>query len=133
MKYARLKTTNGTGTIMRYFDLAEGQEAKANNFYEVVGGVAKIVNEGSTPTGNIVGFSHGGDKLIKGKIFLDINPAVVYVAKVDEAGSLPKVNDVIDGFKKVIDVHEHDLTFEFVVGGAGATAIPNPENDDANV
>lgn len=130
MKYARLKTTNGTGTIMRYFDLAEGQKAEANNFYEVVGGVAKKLADGTKPTGNIIGFSHGGDKLVKGKIFLDINPAVVYVAQVENAEALPTVNTVIDGYKKVIDVHTHDLTYEFVIGDAGATAVPNPEYDN---
>lgn len=126
MKYARLKTINGTGTIMRYFDLADGELAIENNFYEVIEGKAKAIADGATPTGNIIGFSHGGDKLVKGKIFLDINPAVVYIAKVETAEELPVVNDAIDGFKKVIDVHEHDLSYEFVIGGAGAVAMPDP-------
>lgn len=115
MKYARLKSIDGSGTIMRYFDLAEGELAKENDFYEIVSGKAKKIAEGSKPTGTILGFSHGGDKLVKGKILLDINPAIVYRALIENAEALPIVGDVVDGFKKVIDVHEHDLTYEFVV------------------
>ena len=130
MKYARLKTINGTGTIMRYFTLAEEETAESNVFYEVLNGKAQKIADGVTPTGNIIGFSHGGDKLIKGEIFLDVNPAVVYVAKVETAENLPAVNDVIDGYKKVIDVHENDFTYEFVIGGEGATAMPNPSHSE---
>ena len=126
MKYARLKSTNGSGTIMRYFDLADNELAIDNYFYEVVDGKAKKIEDGTTPTGNIIGFSHGGDKLIKRKILLDINPAIVYSALVENAGELPTVGTIIDGFKKVIDVHEHDLSYEFVIGSTGAVAMPDP-------
>ena len=113
MNYKRSKSIDGSGTIMRYFDLADGQEAKTNVFYEIVGGKAQEVMEGSTPTGKIVGFSHGGDKLVERKILLDVNPAIVYIAS--EVDSLPNVGDLIDGFKKVLAVDGEAMTYEFTL------------------
>lgn len=121
MNYKRLKSTNGSGTIMRYFDLADAQEAKTNVFYEILNGKAKEIADSATPTGTIIGFSHGGDKLVEGKILLDVNPAIVYIAS--EVSELPTVGTVIDGFKKVLAVDAEASTYEFVIGGAGATAM----------
>ena len=115
MNYKRLKSIDGSGTIMRYFDLAEGQEAKANVFYEIVSGKAKEIAEGATPTGAVIGFSHGGDKLVKDEILLDVNPAIVYVATVANAEALPTVGTKVNGFKKVLAVDEETLTYEFVI------------------
>ena len=130
MNYKRLKSTNGSGTIMRYFDLADGQEAKTNVFYEIVDGKAEEIADGSTPTGTIIGFSHGGDKLVEGKILLDVNPAIVYIAS--DVEELPTVGAVIDGFKKVLAVDAEASTYEFVIGGAGATATVNAQESDEN-
>ena len=115
MDYRRYKSIDGSGTIMRYFDLAEGQEAKANVFYEIISGKAKEVAEGATPTGTIIGFSHGGDKLVEGKLLLDVNPAIVYLATVENKEALPTVGAVLNGFKKVLAVDEETLTYEFVI------------------
>lgn len=128
MNYKRFKSTNGSGTIMRYFDLADGQEAKTNVFYEIVEGKAKEIADGSTPTGTIIGFSHGGDKLVEGKLLLDVNPAIVYIAS--NVAEMPAVGEVIDGFKTVLAVNAEASTYEFVIGGAGATAMPDPSHSE---
>ena len=117
MNYKRLKSIDGSGTIMRYFDLAEGQEAKTNVFYEIVSGKAKEIAEGSTPTGKIIGFSHGGDKLVEGKLLLDVNPAIVYIAS--DVEDLPTVGTVLNGFKKVLAVDAEASTYEFVIDVEG--------------
>jgi len=107
MKFQRLKTTNGTGTIMRYFELGENVEAEANKFYEIVGNKAILINTPAGPNpGNLIGFSHGGDKLAKGLILLDVNPAVLYMCILGDGDTdRPNIGDTVFGFLKVIDTH----------------------------
>jgi len=104
MRYRRLKTKESTGTpILRYYKLAEGEEAIENAFYEIKNNVASKVN--GTPTGKLIGFSHGGDKLAKGLIFLDINDFVVYMGILEDGDEKPNIGDVVNGYQKVIDTH----------------------------
>lgn len=104
MKYQRLKSIDGSGTIMRYYKFT-GDEAYTNAFYGVTDGVAeKIV--GTVGDGvQIIGFSHGGNNLAKGLILLDINPAIVYAAFLGEGEDRPDIGDVVNGYQKVIDTH----------------------------
>jgi hypothetical protein len=108
MKYQRLKSIDGSGTIMRYYELAESEDvAYANAFYGITGNkAAKIsgnVNEGDY---ELIGFSHGGGNLASGLIFLDINPSVVYMGILEEADSgRPNIGEVVNGYQKVIDTH----------------------------
>jgi len=107
MKYQRLKSIAGDGTIMRYYKLAAGEPAVANVFYGVNenGEVEKIegtVGEGVT----LIGFSHGGDRLAKGLIFLDINPAIVYMGILGEGeDDRPEIGEIVNGYQRVIDTH----------------------------
>lgn len=104
MKYQRLKSIDGSGTIMRYYKFT-GDEAYANAFYGVTDGVAAKI-EGTVGDGvQIIGFSHGGNNLAKGLLFLDINPAIVYAAFVGEGEDRPDIGDVVNGYQKVIDTH----------------------------
>ena len=106
MKYRRLKTIAGDGTIMRYYELADEAEALCNVFYGVTDNkVSKI--EGAVGEGvKLIGFSHGGDNLAKGLIFLDINPAVVYMGIFEDGeDTRPEIGDVVNGYQRVIDTH----------------------------
>lgn len=104
MKYKRLKTLESTGTpILRYYKLAAGEQALANTFYEIKDNVASRVV--GTPTGKLIGFSHGGNALAKGLIFLDINHFVVYMGILEEGDTKPNIGDVVNGYQKVIDTH----------------------------
>ncbi len=104
MKYQRLKSIDGSGTIMRYYKFT-GDEAYANAFYGVTDGVAEKI-EGTVGDGvQIIGFSHGGNNLAKGLLFLDINPAIVYAAFLGEGEDRPDIGDVVNGYQKVIDTH----------------------------
>jgi len=105
MKYRRLKSIAGDGTITRYFYLDESEEALANCFYGVKesGLVERI--EGTASGYTIIGFSHGGDKLVKGQILLDVNPAIEYMGILGEAEDRPIVGEVVNGYQKVIATH----------------------------
>jgi hypothetical protein len=103
MKYQRLKSIDGSGTIMRYYELADGQEAYTNVFYEVASN--KCAKISGTPTGELIGFSHGGDRLAKGLMLLDINPGVVYMGILEDGDERPNIGDLVNGYQKVIDTH----------------------------
>ena len=104
MKYQRLKSIDGSGTIMRYYELAEGQTAYTNVFYEVASNKCSKVS--GTPTGELIGFSHGGDRLVNGCMLLDINPAVVYMGILEEEDTdRPNIGELVNGYQKVIDTH----------------------------
>lgn len=104
MKYIRLKSNESTGTpILRYYKMAAGEEAFTNAFYEIKNNVASKVS--GTPTGKLIGFSHGGDRLAKGLIFLDINTFVVYMGILEDGDTKPNIGDVVNGYQKVIDTH----------------------------
>lgn len=104
MKYQKLKSIDGSGTIMRYYELAEGQTAYTNCFYEVASN--KCSKLSGTPTGKLIGFSHGGDRLAKNLMLLDVNPAVVYMGILEEADTgRPNIGEIVNGYQKVIDTH----------------------------
>lgn len=104
MKYQRLKSIDGSGTIMRYYELAD-DVAYANAFYKIANGEAtKIV--GTVSGAALIGFSHGGNNLAEGLIFLDINPSVVYMGILgDEDTGRPAIGELVNGFQRVIDTH----------------------------
>jgi hypothetical protein len=106
MKYRRLKTLDSNGhPTLRYYDLASDAEAFANAFYGLTEGKASKI-EGEVGEGvTVIGFSHGGDNLVAGKILLDINDTVVYMAILGEGDDRPKIGEVVNGFQKVIDTH----------------------------
>lgn len=104
MKYRRLKTIAGDGTIMRYYDLKDAQEALCNCFYGIKNSEAEKI-EGEATGFELIGFSHGGDNLVKGKIFLDINPAVEYMAILGEGEDRPEIGEVVNGYQKVVATH----------------------------
>ena len=104
MKYQRLKSIDGSGTIMRYYKLGD-DIAYCDAFYGVTDGVAEKI-EGTVGEGvQIIGFSHGGNNLAEGLLFLDINPAIVYAAFLGEGEDRPDIGDVVNGYQKVIDTH----------------------------
>lgn len=104
MKYQRLKSIDGSGTIMRYYELAD-DVAYANAFYKIANGEAtKIV--GTVDGAALIGFSHGGNNLAEGLIFLDINPNVVYMGILgEEDEGRPAIGELVNGFQRVIDTH----------------------------
>lgn len=104
VKYQRLKSIDGSGTIMRYYELAEGEEAYTNAFYGITDGKAKKL-EGALDGEVLVGFSHGGNALVDGMILLDINPAIVYLCALGEGDTPPAIGDLINGYLRVIDTH----------------------------
>lgn len=104
MKYRRLKSIAGDGTIMRYFKLDDGEEALTNVFYGIKDGAAERI-EGTASGYGLIGFSHGGDKLNKGDILLDVNPAIEYMAILGEGDDRPAIGDVVNGYQKVIAIH----------------------------
>ena len=117
MKYQRLKSIDGSGTIMRYYKIEE--PALCNAFYGVTDGVATKIDGAVGEGVQIIGFSHGGDNLAKGLVFLDINPAIVYMGILeDDEDNRPNIGDVVNGYQSVIDTH-YD-------GDAGV----NGKNDD---
>lgn len=104
MKYQRLKSIDGSGTIMRYYELAEGQVAYTNCFYDITSNKCSKVS--GTPTGELIGFSHGGDRLVSGCMLLDINPAVVYMGILEDGDDdRPNIGEIVNGYQKVIDTH----------------------------
>ena len=104
MKYQRLKSIDGSGTIMRYYELAD-DVAYTNAFYKIANGKAtKIV--GTVSGAALIGFSHGGNNLAEGLIFLDINPSVVYMGILgEEDEGRPAIGELVNGFQRVIDTH----------------------------
>lgn len=104
MKYRRLKTLDSTGVpILRYYEL-EDTVAYANAFYEIADNKATKIT--GTPTGDLIGFSHGGNNLAKGLIFLDINPTVVYMGILGEEDTdRPDIGAIVNGYQRVIDTH----------------------------
>lgn len=104
MKYQRLKSIDGSGTIMRYYDV--NGEALCNCFYGVKDNKASKIVGAVGADVELIGFSHGGDNLAKGLLFLDINPAIVYmgILEEDDAGR-PNIGEVVNGYQKVIDTH----------------------------
>lgn len=104
MKYQRLKSIDGSGTIMRYYELAD-DVAYANAFYGIADGKASKI-EGTASGFGLIGFSHGGNNLAEGLIFLDINPNVVYMGILgEEDEGRPAIGEVVNGYQKVIDTH----------------------------
>ena len=104
MKYQRLKSIDGSGTIMRYYELAD-DTAYANAFYGIADGKASKI-EGTASGFGLIGFSHGGNNLAEGLIFLDINPSIVYMGILgDEDEGRPAIGEVVNGYQKVIDTH----------------------------
>lgn len=106
-EYRRLKSIDGSGTIMRYYELKDDL-AYTNCFYEIKDGKAEKI-EGAA-SGNLIGFSHGGNALAKGLIFLDINPSVVYMGILEDDEEGPAIGDIVNGYQKVIDTHYDDDT-----------------------
>ena len=105
MKYQRLKSIDGSGTIMRYYPLAEDEIAYANAFYGITSNAASKI-EGTVGEGvELIGFSHGGNRLARGLIFLDINPSIEYMAILGEGEDRPNIGDVVNGYQKVVDTH----------------------------
>lgn len=113
MKYRRLKTTNSTGVpILRYYKLADGQLAYANAFYYLKDGEATKIEGTVSKNAQIIGFSHGGDRLAKGLIFLDTNETVLYMAILGEGEGRPKIGEVVNGYQKVVDTHYEEESAE---------------------
>ena len=117
MKYRRLKSIDGSGTIMRYYNLKAKEEALTNCFYGIADDVAERI-EGTAEGYGLIGFSHGGDNLSKGQIFLDINPSVEYMAILGEADDRPEIGDVVNGYQKVVAIH-YDGDNDYVPGEEG--------------
>lgn len=104
VKYQRLKSIDGSGTIMRYYELVDGEDAYTNAFYAIKNGKAtKIVGEVSGA--GLIGFSHGGNALAEGLILLDINPAVAYLCALADGDTKPNIGDLVNGYLRVIDTH----------------------------
>lgn len=107
VKYQRLKSIDGSGTIMRYYELKDGEEAYTNAFYGIKDGKAsKIVGEVSGA--GLIGFSHGGNALAEGLILLDVNPAIAYLCALGEGDDKPDIGDLVNGYLRVIDTHYDD-------------------------
>ena len=104
MNYRRLKSIAGDGTITRYYDLVADEEALCNAFYGIKDGKAERI-EGTAEGYGLIGFSHGGDNVVKGKILLDINPAIEYMGILGEGEDRPKIGDVVNGYQKVVATH----------------------------
>ena len=106
MKYQRLKSIDGSGTIMRYYELDNSQSVAYNNaFYGITSGKAKKLN-GAVTNEELIGFSHGGGNLAEGLVFLDVNPNVVYMGILEEADTgRPAIGNIVFGYQKVIDTH----------------------------
>lgn len=104
LKYQRLKSIDGSGTIMRYYELPEGEDAYTNCFYGIKSGKAAKL-EGDLDGEVLVGFSHGGNALVDGMVLLDINPSVVYLCALGEDDTPPAIGDLINGYLRVIDTH----------------------------
>lgn len=105
MKYRRLKSLDGTGSITRYYKLAEGELGYCNCFYEVDNnGEAKKIS-GTPTTGNIIGFSHGGNSFAKGLILLDIGETPLYMGILAEGETQPAITNLVNGYQEVVDVH----------------------------
>lgn len=104
MKYQRLKSIDGSGTIMRYYEV--NGTAFANAFYGIKDNKAtKIVGAVGADV-ELIGFSHGGNNLAKGLLFLDINPSIVYMGILEEGDAgRPNIGEVVNGYQKVIDTH----------------------------
>lgn len=108
MRYNKLKSIDGSDSVTKYYKLDTDEEALANVFYGVKDGVAERI-EGTASGYDIIGFSHGGDKVVKGKILLDINPQIAYIVKLGENESRPEVGEVVNGYQRVIAVnYEND-------------------------
>lgn len=107
MKYRRLKSIDGSGTIMRYYELDDGEAAVyANAFYGVEDGKATKLDGAVGEGVELIGFSHGGGNLAEGLLFLDINPAIVYMGILEDADEgRPEIGNVVFGYQKVIDTH----------------------------
>jgi len=107
MKYQRLKSIDGSGTIMRYYELADSEDvAYANAFYGVTDNKAAKLDGAVGETVELIGFSHGGGNLAEGLLFLDVNPSVVYMGILEEADTgRPEIGNVVFGYQKVIDTH----------------------------
>lgn len=106
MKYQRLKSIDGSGTIMRYYELDTTEAAAyANAFYGITDGKAKKLS-GALDAETLVGFSHGGGNLVEGCVLLDINPSVVYMGILEEADEgRPAIGEIVFGYQRVIDTH----------------------------
>ena len=104
MKYQRLKSTDGTGSIIRYYKLTD-DVAYCNAFYKIVDGEATKIS-GSGEGAALIGFSHGGNNLAKGLIFLDIGETPVYMGIFEEGeDTRPEIGDLVNGYQRVIDTH----------------------------
>lgn len=102
-EYRRLKSIDGSGTIMRYYNLKD-DVAYTNCFYGITGNEAEKI-EGSGASYDLIGFSHGGNALVEGKLLLDINPAIVYMGILEEGETGPDIGDLVNGYQRVIDTH----------------------------
>lgn len=107
MKYQRLKSIDGSGTITRYYTLDSDQAAAyANAFYGVASNQKVQKLEGTASGMTLIGFSHGGANLVEGCVLLDINPNVVYMGILeDEDAGRPAIGDIVFGYQRVIDTH----------------------------
>lgn len=124
-EYRRLKSIDGSGTIMRYYDL-EDDEAYTNCFYKIASDKATKLS-GSGAGADLIGFSHGGNAFIAGKILLDINPGVEYMAILDEEDDRPTIGELVNGYQRVTGIH-YDGDAGYVPGeeGAGVEVLDNP-------
>ncbi len=103
MKYRRLKTVADHSFVLRYYKLKDAV-AYTNAIYEIDdNGEATKVS--GTPTGKLIGFSHGGNNLAKGMILLDVNGQAVYMGLLEEGDTQPAIGDLVNGYQKVIDTH----------------------------
>lgn len=104
MKYRRLKTLDSTGVpILRYYKLAD-TVAYANCFYGIANDQASKI-EGAASGKALIGFSHGGNNLGKGLIFLDINETSLYMGILEEGDTKPAIGDLVNGYQRVVDTH----------------------------
>ena len=126
MKYRRLKSLDGTGSILRYYKLAEGETAYCNCFYEVdTNGEAKKIS--GTPTqGNLIGFSHGGNSLAKGLILLDIGETPLYMGILAEGVTGPNIANLVNGYQVVVDTHYEEDGEGKNDDGFGVEELDNP-------
>lgn len=124
-KYRRLKTIAGDGTITRYYDLKAGEDALCNCFYGIKTGKAEKISEAVGEGIELIGFSHGGNNVAKGKILLDINPAVEYMCILGNDTARPAIGEVVNGYQKVTAVH-YDGDVGYVTGEFGVETLDAP-------
>jgi len=134
-KYQRLKSVDGSDSVTRYVDL-DDDEAYTNCFYGVADDKASKL-EGTASGVDLIGFSFGGNNLVEGRILLDFSELALYMCRIEEGDTKPGIGDLINGYQRVIDVHDDDDMDEpyyvFRIEQPTATNTGSIDDDEAGV